>query len=608
MTVLENANAGDFDDAVKCNIYKAQMGGKYLPVPAQDPYNGNANINTPDTLRAWMRSHYQRETVGSRQSALQRLTQEKFLPTDSPDTYEKRIRPLLLGVADNDAQTIGFLKNHLSGDLYTWMRAVAPATINAFFTNLKDMWLERAPNLNGGQNYQSNSSAEIEKLNSQIASLQAQLAQPAQVHPQNNEASANFEKLNSKVASLEAQLAESMQVHSKLAQRLQLPENVINSNNPLIFDSHINQELEKRLGVIEINLAKLTKLIREDTIDTKSTQYRYSESPDYNNGGLEKRLEQIEAHLAKFARKDTKSSQRQRSESSPFGGLEKRLGQIEALLAKLAKDSKFRSGQVHMATIDEQSDPIFSDDDTAKPEENGYNSDRPAEQRGYPDKFSKSKISNKSELRKVKQDNNSSSAHNALSDKDSHGKRVSLEEIIRKIIQIEFENYLPYIIQQAKNCVPVLAQDSDEEDILDGPMEINFIWKKEPATDVATVKCKIKRLVIPAGTVDPGANFPIMSEDIAKRLKLEIDTKEKHDLRGIATSPTESLGIVRNVPVNFAPGCTIYADFAVVKYPKPMLILPNTLLDKYNYDLLVSKRELKLECNSKEFFIPINMH
>ena len=39
-----------------------------------------------------------------------------------------------------------------------------------------------------------------------------------------------------------------------------------------------------------------------------------------------------------------------------------------------------------------------------------------------------------------------------------------------------------------------------------------------------------------------------------------------------------------------------------------MLILPNTLLDKYNYDLLASKRELRLECNGKEFFIPINMH
>ena len=80
-----------------------------------------------------------------------------------------------------------------------------------------------------------------------------------------------------------------------------------------------------------------------------------------------------------------------------------------------------------------------------------------AERRGYPDKSSKSKVSSQSELHKVKQDNNLSSSHNASSDKDSHSKRVSLEETIRKIIQIEFENYLPYIIQQAKKCVPASA-------------------------------------------------------------------------------------------------------------------------------------------------------
>ena len=120
-------------------------------------------------------------------------------------------------------------------------------------------------------------------------------------------------------------------------------------------------------------------------------------------------------------------------------------------------------------------------------------------------------------------------------------------------------------------------------------MEIDFVQRKEPATDVVTTKCKIKRLIIPAATVDPGANFSIMSENIAERLKLDIDTREKHDLRSIATIPTESLGIVRNVPINFAQGCTICSDFAVVKYPKPMLILPNTLLDKYDYNLLVSK-------------------
>ncbi|CAI2191464.1 1945_t:CDS:1, partial [Funneliformis geosporum] len=60
--------------------------------------------------------------------------------------------------------------------------------------------------------------------------------------------------------------------------------------------------------------------------DTKSAQYRCSESSDYNNGELEKRLEQIEAYLAKFTRKDTKGAkipQCQCSESSPFGELEK---------------------------------------------------------------------------------------------------------------------------------------------------------------------------------------------------------------------------------------------------------------------------------------------
>src|SRR5437762_7518080 len=94
-----------------------------------------------------------------------------------------------------------------------------------------------------------------------------------------------------------------------------------------------------------------------------------------------------------------------------------------------------------------------------------------------------------------------------------------------------------------------------------------------------------------------------MTDNIAKRLKLKIDTGERHDLKGVATVPIESLGTARNVPVYFAPGCTIYSDFAVIKnhLGKPMLILPNTLLDKYNYDLLASKRELRLECNGKEF-------
>ncbi len=71
---------------------------------------------------------------------------------------------------------------------------------------------------------------------------------------------------------------------------------------------------------------------------------------------------------------------------------------------------------------------------------------------------------------------------------------MSLEETIHKIIQCEFVNYLSHIIQQAKKYEPVSAQDSDEEDILDGPMEIDFVKKKEPTTSIASIKCKISVL------------------------------------------------------------------------------------------------------------------
>ena len=117
--------------------------------------------------------------------------------------------------------------------------------------------------------------------------------------------------------------------------------------------------------MIETNLAELSA--------------QYSESSDYSNEGLEKRLGRIETHLAKLNRKDTrvtKSSQRPRSESStPNNGLEKRLGRIETLLAKLAKDFKSKSGRVHMATVDERPNSDFSDNDASKPEDEDFNSD-----------------------------------------------------------------------------------------------------------------------------------------------------------------------------------------------------------------------------------------
>ncbi|CAG8648946.1 4993_t:CDS:2, partial [Diversispora eburnea] len=99
--VLENANAGNFNDAVKCNILKSMMGEKYAPVPAN---NGLVVRN---------------------------------LAINSPDTYEI--------VADNDAQVLGFLKSHLTDDFYTWMRIANPC----------------APNLNGQVSQQSSYNTKI---------------------------------------------------------------------------------------------------------------------------------------------------------------------------------------------------------------------------------------------------------------------------------------------------------------------------------------------------------------------------------------------------------------------------------------------------------------
>ncbi len=89
-----------------------------------------------------------------------------------------------------------------------------------------------------------------------------------------------------------------------------------------------------------------------------------------------------------------------------------------------------------------------------------------------------------------------------------------IEKIIEKVLNKKFGTITTLLHPQ--NSDFKIPADSEDDEFIDNPMEIDFVQRKEPATDVVTVKCKIKRLVIPAGTVDPGANFLIMSEDISK--------------------------------------------------------------------------------------------
>jgi len=83
-----------------------------------------------------------------------------------------------------------------------------------------------------------------------------------------------------------------------------------------------------------------------------------------------------------------------------------------------------------------------------------------------------------------------------------------------------------------------IPESDGEEETLDDPMKIDFVRRKEPDTSIATIPCKIKCLKILALVLDSGAEPPITSEDIVKRVNWPIDKSEKYDLSSVATVPT----------------------------------------------------------------------
>ncbi|RHZ65059.1 hypothetical protein Glove_319g6 [Diversispora epigaea] len=217
-----NANANTFTDAHKADIYKSKMAGKYVPVPAQHP--AGTNIDTPPRFRAWLRHKYHELTVGTRQASLTKLTQEKFLPTDIPETYEERIRLLLLQTPNDNADALAILWNHLPDELFSRMESVAPADIDAFFTDLKNIWLKRQPST---FTYNGNRNLSVITTNSS----------PIPYHPQPQEIkNRSFDHLES------------------IGMRLGYSDNA--SRNPDALANFIEDELYSRLGHANYNLRK----------------------------------------------------------------------------------------------------------------------------------------------------------------------------------------------------------------------------------------------------------------------------------------------------------------------------------------------------------------
>ncbi|RHZ49279.1 hypothetical protein Glove_526g18 [Diversispora epigaea] len=123
-----------------CIVIIGKMAGRFFPVPAQNPYNANANINTKAEMLNWMQGRYREIMVGSTRAALKTLMNEKFSMLDTPDTYEKRIKPFVQGIPFADL--LPYLYDHIPDNLEMRIRITAPANLEAFFTELRNKLLE----------------------------------------------------------------------------------------------------------------------------------------------------------------------------------------------------------------------------------------------------------------------------------------------------------------------------------------------------------------------------------------------------------------------------------------------------------------------------------
>jgi hypothetical protein len=147
------------------------------------------------------------------------------------------------------------------------------------------------------------------------------------------------------------------------------------------------------------------------------------------------------------------------------------------------------------------------------------------------------------------------------------------------------------------------------------PLEINFLQMKD-ADDVATISCEVGDVTIPYAMIDSGSDSSIVSENVANHLRLKIDRKKVHRLKGVA-SKSQSLGTVNDVPVtisNKEERLTATDDFSIVptEYDNngkelSLFILGTQWQYRVGWEPLV-RGEFRATRNGKTITIPLSVH
>src|SRR2546423_2829320 len=104
-----------FNAQTRADIMKGKMTGRFHPVSAQNPYNGNNAINNEPEFLNWLQGKYRKVIVGTNRDALRALMTERFSAIDMSDTYEKRIKPYTQGILYADL--LSYLLDHMPQEM-----------------------------------------------------------------------------------------------------------------------------------------------------------------------------------------------------------------------------------------------------------------------------------------------------------------------------------------------------------------------------------------------------------------------------------------------------------------------------------------------------------
>ncbi|GET50743.1 hypothetical protein GLOIN_2v1885507 [Rhizophagus irregularis DAOM 181602=DAOM 197198] len=545
-----------FNAAMRCSVMKNKMSGRFIPVPANNPYNANAAINTEPEFLNWLQGKYRDVMVGTNQGAIIALMNESFSPIDTPDTYAKRIRSLAQGQVY--AEILPYLYNHLPDVLEMRVRIAAPADLDAFFNELRNKWYE-----SGGR---KNPTTIVEQ-------------------PQNRTA---LEKL------------------ADIAVRLGYTGDI---TNPVAIHTFIESDLTRKLGGQTQHLRKDhfgTGQVKKVTKTTKSSPKRHCSNcgrtgHSKNKCSRSKRTKKVNnTHIVDYeeSESDEKTdeeteeelTEEEEEEDEPQNCFSKTDEVFHAALKSIIASLAVQCPKEILLQINAYTNQAY--ENLKDPLLNHFVSDYPVSER------------------KKLWDVLSANMQDILSPL-AHAVNTATPLLPTPPADVPSE-----VEQKEDKTLNHAIRAYQQKNLYwPRPLEINFLQLDDP-NDVATISCKIKNVCIPYAMIDTGSDSSVISENVAKHLGLKIDRKNIHALNGVAGS-TKTLGTINEIPITIGEGTntvTISDEFSVIPTEKDrngkdksLLILGTQWQYRAGWEPVV-KGEFKANVNGQVVSIPLSVH